>query len=369
MDIARFFSSNYINFFLSVVPFTMLGIFYEWEEHTIFILMLISFISLSWQLCWLKDQVSLALMGKEMYKLSGLVHLLFEDLSCLLIAIMIMIRGNYRITQTIVTGTILMRLMIVIGFGNLISGIKNLINGENKIDKKSELANNSYVVSMIMITSVFTFLLPSLFSYSTGQAAESLGIIRLSHWLSIMLLITYLIFSLYNIQHYKKLKNSHDKSNDIGIIFSLVLFVLFSLSLAYISYHFSDHIDNISLSWKLSNTFIGMIMIPFASNLGKILEYIKVSLQENGNHYNAINISLENIYITLFGYPIILIFSWILFDNKSMSLTFKFFEIVVTVLSLFFFEFQLEAKQTNWIIGGMMILFYIACSLTFYLHP
>jgi Ca2+:H+ antiporter len=106
---------------------------------------------------------------------------------------------------------------------------------------------------------------------------------------------------------------------------------------------------------NLSKTFIGLVLIPIAGNVGKCTAMVAVSMKKIDFAIRTIVNSV--LQITLFITPSLVLLGWIL--GKPVMLNFDVFEAAVFFLAIIVVSYVIQDGKTNYFEGVMLIGTYV----------
>ncbi len=113
-----------------------------------------------------------------------------------------------------------------------------------------------------------------------------------------------------------------------------------------------DSIDYIVQNSRLSNTFIGLILIPIVGNAAEHVTAVVVAYKNKMDL--AIGVAIgSSMQIALFVTPFMVILGWII--GQPMTLHFQTFETVVFFLSVLVVNYLIQDGKSNYLEGAMCL--------------
>jgi Ca2+:H+ antiporter len=184
------------------------------------------------------------------------------------------------------------------------------------------------------------------------------NILLLSRGTSIILLILYLMYLYFQLfSHHSLFADvGEDEDDEAGATLSPVsagvALVLVTVMVAICAEYLVDSIDAIVQTAGISETFVGLILLPIVGNAAEHVTAVIVA--SKGKMDLAINVAIgSSMQIALFVTPFLVILGWII--GKPMSLRFETFETVVFFLSVLVVNYLIQDGKSNYLEGAMCI--------------
>ena len=184
------------------------------------------------------------------------------------------------------------------------------------------------------------------------------NILLLSRGTSIILLILYLLYLYFQLfSHHSLFADvGEDEDDEAGATLSPisagVALVLVTIMVAICAEYLVDSIDAIVQTAGISETFVGLILLPIVGNAAEHVTAVIVA--SKGKMDLAINVAIgSSMQIALFVTPFLVILGWII--GKPMSLRFETFETVVFFLSVLVVNYLIQDGKSNYLEGAMCI--------------
>ncbi len=288
-------------------------------------------------------------------KVSGLLNATFGNFIELTVLLFAIEAGIFELVRAGIVGSILVNLLFLIGISIFIGGIKFKEQRFNAI--------SAGISCTMMIIAVLGLIMPTVYTFTTGSDPHSL-----STSVSIILAIIYisgLFFSLYTHRYLfytedmllTKFEGRWSKKNSIIALFIASTFITLESSILV------NTITSVSLSWGLSYTFIGVVIVGVLSNVAEITAAITMALK------NRINISLEigassANQVALFVVPILVLAST--FMSHQFTLVFSLFEIVSLLMTTLIINYLITDGHVNWLAGMQLMAVFFIIAIAFY---
>lgn len=125
-------------------------------------------------------------------------------------------------------------------------------------------------------------------------------------------------------------------------------------------------IEELTKAWNLTETFVGVILLPLVGNAAEHLTAVTVAMKNKMDLSIGIGLG-SSMQIALFVTPFCVIVGWIL--NQPMDLDFSTFETAVLFVTVFVVNSLVSDGTSNWLEGQMLLTAYLLIGFAFYLIP
>lgn len=139
---------------------------------------------------------------------------------------------------------------------------------------------------------------------------------------------------------------------------------------------YQGSIEGISKDWNLSETFVGLILLPIVGNAAGNKKN-QISFEE---HVTAVSSAMKNkmdltlgvalgssMQIALLVTPVVVLVGWII--DIPMTLQFTVFETVVLFVSVYVVGTVISDGSSNWLEGAMLLAMYLMIAIALYCLP
>ncbi|AET41335.1 Vcx1p Ecym_8039 [Eremothecium cymbalariae DBVPG len=364
-----FFSSP-VNYLLVFIPLGLLFGLKEWSSTWVFVLNFLAIIPLAAILAYATEQVA----SKAGSTLGGLLNATLGNAVELIVCIIALKRGQVRIVQASMLGSLLSNLLLVLGFCFLFGGYKRT---QQKFNQTA-----AQTMSSLLAISCASLLIPAAFKATVpGNTKETMimiddKILSLSRSTSIVLLLVYLLFLFFQLFTHKEMfEHQGEEIEDLSrkmkgdslsvrssIGFLFVSTVLVSLAADFLV----GSIDDIVASSGLSKTFIGLIVIPIVGNAAEHVTSVIVAMKDNMSLALSVAIG-SSLQISLFVTPFMVLIGW--WIDVPMTLNFSTFETATLFTSVFLSNYLILDGESNWLEGVMSLAMYTLIALAFFYYP
>ena len=265
-------------------------------------------------------------------------------------------QGQIRIVQASMLGSILSNILLVLGCCFFAGGIKY----------KQQTFNSTVASTMssLMAVSSASLIIPATL-YAAMKASDTSedkqkNILVLSHGTAVILLILYVLYLFFQLKTHQELfdeepgsENQDDQEEPTLTPWAAgAALVVITIGVAVCAEFLVDSIDNIVDSFKISTTFIGLILLPIVGNAAEHVTAVVVAMKDKMDL--AIGVAIgSSMQIALLVTPFLVILGWII--DQPMTLQFQVFETVVFFLSVLI---------TNYLIAASYLQLERLCPLT-----
>ena len=125
-------------------------------------------------------------------------------------------------------------------------------------------------------------------------------------------------------------------------------------------------IEDLTTAWGLTETFVGVILLPLVGNAAEHLTAVTVAMKNKMDLSIAIGLG-SSMQIALFVTPFCVVIGWIL--NQPMDLDFSTFETAVLFVTIFVVNSLISDGTSHWLEGQMLLTSYLLIGYAFYLIP
>ncbi|KAI8049374.1 Sodium/calcium exchanger protein-domain-containing protein [Thamnidium elegans] len=275
--------------------------------------------------------------------IGGLLNATFGNAVELIISIISLTKNLVIVVQASILGSILSNLLLVLGMCFFCGGCKY----------KEQVSNitAAQTSAPLLFISVVSLLLPAAFYGSTISAEpaeqERADILHISRATVIILLTIYFAYLVFQLKTHKSL---------VSITVVVAISAEFLVSV----------IENVVKQWHISETSIGLILLPIVGNAAEHVTAVTVSYKNKIDL--ALNVAVgSSMQIALLVTPIIVIVGWGI--NVDMSLFFNTYETAVLFAAFITVNYLIMDGKSNWLEGFMLCSLYIIIAISFYYYP
>ncbi|KAA8893208.1 Sodium/calcium exchanger protein-domain-containing protein [Sphaerosporella brunnea] len=355
--------SNYVNILLVFVPLGIIAGMLGWSPTATFVLNFMAIIPLAALLSFATEELSLE-VGET---LGGLMNATFGNAVELIVSIVALTKGEIRIVQASMLGSILSNILLVLGMCFFFGGLKY-----------HEQVFNSTVastMSSLMAVATSSLIIPAALYASMAQnrdtAPDFEQILSLSRGTSIVILILYMMYLVFQLKTHTDLfaGAQEEESEQVAALTPWEaggVLVVVTVMVAICAEYLVGSIEGIVESSGISKTFIGLILIPIVGNAAEHVTAVVVAMKNKMDL--AIGVAIgSSMQIALLVTPFLVILGWII--GQPMSLYFQTFETVVFFVSTYLTYYVVQDGKSNYLEGAMLLGIYTIIAISFYVYP
>jgi len=400
-----FFLGSWMNVFLPFIILSALSHYLDWDAGLQFAFSFIAIMPLAKLLGEATEQLSIKLGST----LGGLLNASFGNAVEIIVGVAALLRGELRIVQTSMLGSILSNLLLVLGMSFFAGG---LVRNESRFPKTAAQTSAS-----LMSLACITLILPAAYNaVKTVERYESIhpfykdhtpgpsdpgyrGLLVISRGTSILLLVVYVAYLIFQLKTHVELfeppkttgetqeshavqngnQNQGDVENQGGRIIvqeeeeeevakmNMASAGVFLLVVTIITSFCADwlvaSIETTSEKYSIPKPFIGLILIPLVANAAEHVTAVWMAVKDKMQL--TIGISLgSSIQIASFVVPLLVIVGWMI--GKDLTLFFDHFETVTLFVSVFLVNLLIQDGKSNYMEGLMLMVLYIVIAIAFW---
>jgi len=252
--------------------------------------------------------------------------------------------------------------------------------------------------SSLLTLAVMAILFPAVFVLS-GAAAPgnlvdaTLGLSRITALIILVVYVCYLIFQLkthsYLFQDVKietpvrekKITEGEQKEGEqegesddedeeeenprLAPWGAIVLLAVVSVLVALLAEYLVESIAAVTVSWNISQTFVGIVLLPIVGNAAEHVTAVSVAMKNKMDL--SIGVALgSSIQIALLVIPVLVILGWII--DQPLNLNFQAFETAVLFVSVIIVNGTIMDGESNYLEGLLLIAAYLIIATGFFYH-
>lgn len=367
---------DYVNLLLVFVPLGIMAGVLKWDATVVFTLNFFAIIPLASLLSFATEELA-ATMGQA---LGGLMNATFGNAVELIVSIIALTRGQTRVVQASMLGSILSNILLVLGCCFFAGGLRYHEQTFN-----STVA--STMSSLMTVASASLIIPATLYSSLSNQPKRTENILVVSHGTAVILLILYVMYLYFQLRSHSYLfeevnegvtadmEGQEDGENEarepqeervLGPLAATVALVVVTILVALCADYLVDSIDDIVEKTGMTPTFIGLVLIPIVGNAAEHVTAVVVAWKDKMDL--AIGVAIgSSLQIALFVTPFLVIVGWII--DVPLTLHFQTFETVAFFISGLVVTFLIQDGKSNYLEGGLCLGMYIILALAFYVYP
>ncbi|KAG0342705.1 hypothetical protein BG004_005606 [Podila humilis] len=346
-----------INILLIFIPLGILSEHLHWSDAMTFSLNFIAIIPLAKLLGYATEELAMRL-GEN---LGALLNASFGNAVELILSIIALKEGKIDVVQASVLGSVLSNLLLVLGLCFLCGGLKFQSQNFNQTAAQTSAS--------LLALSCTSLLIPAAFYATAETIDQDLNIKHLSYGVSIVLLIVYGLYLLFQLKTHTHLYSGSSEEEEEPVLplwLGVALLLTVTIVVSICAESLVGSIEGLSESWGISPTFIGLILLPIVGNAAEHVTAVTVAMKNKMDL--AIGVAIgSSMQIALFVTPVMVIVGWII--GQPMTLFFNIFETCVMFVSVLITNYLIQDGESNWLEGVMLLSTYVIVAIAFYYYP
>ena len=357
--------SNYVNVLLIFVPLGIIAELVHWSPVVVFTLNFLAIIPLASLLSFATEELALE-VGET---LGGLLNASFGNAVELIVSVIALVRGELRIVQASMLGSILSNILLVLGMCFFAGGVYYKEQEFNMTAAQAMAGLMAVATSSLLLPAAFHLALPA----NTNLDTEVLFLSRGTAILMLIIYVLFLFFQLRTHAEFFKAAANEEAGDDeeqeqarISWVISAGLLVGLTVVVSFCADFLVGSIDSIVEQTGISKTFVGLILIPIVGNAAEHVTAVVCACKNKMDL--AIGVSLgSSLQIAIFMTPFLVVLGWAI--GQPLSLYFKSFETITMFVAVLVVNYTIQDGKSNWLEGAQLMGTYIIIALAFYIYP
>ncbi|KAJ3574528.1 hypothetical protein NP233_g1710 [Leucocoprinus birnbaumii] len=394
-------TSSFLNLFLVFLPISWVLYFHEEDHyHLIFAFSFLAIMPLERLFDYCGEQMAFY-CGKD---LSDLIVITLNNIVEATLAIILLIKNQYRILQATIIGVIVLHLLLIPGTAFITGGAR--IMSQELTPHINELNHTLLTMGVlsIVLPAAFFAALDRGTNASVGAVGEEAvpllsdemrgHFLVFSRGIAVILLLLYIASRFYihdppgddNVfqphaelteamrQHEEKLAHEEPEVNQwVNIAVIIVAVGLMAVTAEFLV----ESTESVTHDLHVPEEWLGLVLLPIVSFAADGAIAILYFFRSIYHHYfrtpiepislaraRAIDLSVQ---FGLFWMPAITLIAW--WSHKPFILLFDLFEVAVLVSAVFLVNYVTADGKTNWAEGCAMVGFYTMIALCAWFYP
>jgi Ca2+:H+ antiporter len=299
-------------------------------------------------------------------KFGGLLNATFGNAAELIISGMALREGLLSLVQASITGSIIGNLLLVLGMGLLVGGLRN---GRQRFDIAEAGRNSS-----MMLIALASLVLPAVFAVvePTQFLVEEVSVA-----VAVLLLVVYGAYLFYSFTP----EGQTTLEEEVGTHVdeegrqpwsrgrALVMLVAATVGTVLLAETLVGTVEAVTRTLGWSEFFVGLIIVPFVGNVAE--HFSAVQLAAKNRIETALAIAAgSSTQIALLVAPVLVLLGFL--SGRWLTLVFHPLEIISVGVAAFIFSFVSVDGETNWLEGIQLLSLYLMLAVVFFflpLHP
>ncbi|KAG0786610.1 hypothetical protein G6F21_008474 [Rhizopus arrhizus] len=348
-------TSSYVNVLVVFVPIGIASHF-VWSPTITFIMNFLAIIPLAKLLGYATEDI--ALRTGEV--IGGLLNATFGNAVELIISIISLTQNLVVVVQASMLGSILSNLLLVLGMCFWGGGYYHKTQHFNKTVAQTSASLLFISVASLLIPASFYGSITSAQSESASALAD--GILKISRATSIIMLVLYFSYIFFQLKTHKHLFLGPTIIDSTDRAKLLVITALVGVCAEFLV----SAIEDVTEEWGISETFVGLILLPIVGNAAEHLTAVTCALKNKMDLALGVAVG-SSMQIALLVTPLMVIIGWGM--NVEMSLYFNIYETAILFIAVVMVNYLIMDGESNWLEGLMLVAVYIVIAISFYYYP
>lgn len=368
-DCRTLFHSSPVNYIMFFVPLGLVSGYINSSPSWVFTLNFMAIIPLAASLTFATEQLS----NEVGSTLGGLLNATLGNAVELIVSIIALRKGQVRIVQASMLGSLLSNLLLVLGFCFLFGGMNRIQQKFNQTAAQTMSSLLTISCASLLVPAAFRAVLPS--QNENENILIDKKLLELSRSTSILLLLVYVLFLIFQLKTHREMFEQQNEATEdavehrihsLSIKSSLIFLIINTILVSICADFLVGSIDSIVEKSGLSKTFIGLIVIPIVGNAAEHVTSVIVAMKNKMDLALGVAIG-SSLQISLFVTPFMVLVGWLI--DVPMTLNFSAFETAILFISVFLSNYLVLDGESNWLEGAMSLAMYILVALAIFYYP
>ncbi|CAL5223212.1 g5688 [Coccomyxa viridis] len=354
-------TSSKINVLLLCLPAGWACHFLNTPDVATFTLNLVALVPLAWLLGWTTEDLSLRCGAVG----GGLINATFGNAPELILSIIALLHGLPTVALASLLGSVLSNLLLVLGSCFFIGGMLQGIGG-------CLLCDMAYTTSLCsaMLTAA-SMLAINAASSSVGGTLYTAGArTALCHATAILLILLYVALLISILWTHKLDAPDEDEENaelpTLSILGALLVLATTTVLVTVSSEFLVDALKGLIVHAKVGEEFLGLIVLPLASNATDHMSAVTLATKNNMNL--ALGCCLGSaVQVVMVVLPVLVLTGWAAGREVELGMEVSF--ILITVLATLVVCHVTRLGRLDWLQGAYLISFYVLIATYYALLP
>ncbi|KAI9507358.1 Calcium/proton exchanger [Russula earlei] len=388
----QFIFGSWTNLLLLLVPVAAAAHYLTWDAPLRFGLSFVAIIPLAKLLGDATEQMSLSL-GQT---LAGLLNATFGNAVEIIVGLVALLKGEVRIVQTSMLGSILSNILLVLGSSFLAGGLYKHESTFRVTAAQTSVSPSSALMTLACITLVIPAAyhaakhvapvkggLASLSDQSISDLDEKSrkGLLIISRGTAVLLLGVYIAYLFFQLKTHAALfvprrkptvpnepvpeveQEEEVETPKMSVASAGLGLLIVTVVTSFVADFLVASIEETANRFGISKAFIGLILLPIVANAAEHVTSVWMAMKDKMELTIGICVG-SSIQIATFVVPLLVVIGW--FSGHELTLFFDDFETVSLFVSVLLVNILLQDGKSNYMEGLMLITLYLVIALAFW---
>jgi len=192
-------------------------------------------------------------------------------------------------------------------------------------------------------------------------------LLLLSRGTAIILLIVYALYLYFQLGSHKSMfeggEDEEEEEPHVQIVVAVVGLLIITVLVGICSEYLVGGIEDVVKQLHISETFVGLILLPIVGNAAEHLTAVTVAYKDKMDL--ALGVALgSSLQIALMVTPLLVVVGWII--GQPMTLHFEVFETAVMFICVIVVNSLISDGKSNWLEGALLLGIYVIIGIAFY---
>ncbi|KAG2439186.1 hypothetical protein HXX76_004550 [Chlamydomonas incerta] len=347
--------SSYFNLMLICVPLGWASAYLQWGAVPTFTLNFLALIPLALILGDITEDLAVR-FGDVV---GGLINATFGNVVEIMVSLFALFKNLFTVVAASLLGSILSNLLLVMGCSFLLGGAFHSVQTFNAMSNRACSSLLMLACIGISIPSAASMLLV------TDPALRPDWILDVSRGTAVIMLICYACYLTFQLKTHSHLFKGEDDDAvpmmTLGT--SIGALTIITAIVAVCSEFLTDSIEEVSANTGISETFIGLIVLPIAGNACEHLTACIVAMRNKMDLSMGVAVG-SSIQIALFAIPFNVVVGWV--SGHNFSLDFSPFSAMVLAVCVIHANFVTADATSHWLLGVQLIALYCVIAVAYF---
>lgn len=298
-------------------------------------------------------------------QIGGLLNATLGNAAELILTIFALREGLVDLVRASIVGTVLGNLLLVTGLSILLGGLRH---GSQKFEQRTASINATLMILAFLALSIPSLFDPAVIGEPIASAADRQREVFFSMGIAGFMIFLYVLTLIYSLRNAPTQPDVEAESAaPAGSLRNAILLLMgATVAIVLMSDTLVGTVEPVVNQLKLSEFFIGIIVIPFVGDITEHMVAVRVALK------NRMDLSLSmslgaGLQAALFVAPV-LVFISLLFANPLL-LVFNRYELIALAAASVAAMLVSQDGESNWLEGAELVVLYLIIALAFYVIP
>jgi Ca2+:H+ antiporter len=296
----------------------------------------------------------------------GLLNATFGNAAEIIIAIAALRAGLYDVVKASIAGSIVGNILLVLGAAMLTGGLRHPAQHYN--------AQGALSQATMLTLAVIALFIPAAYHAFLGVSDTTGGLESLSVGISIILLIVYGLFLLFELVTNSSLflgshgvEDAEPHEAPWTVRRAMLILAAATVMIAWMSEILVGAIEPAAREMSLSNIFISVFVVAILGNAAEHATAVTAALKNRMDLTLSIAIG-SSVQVALFVAPVLVLLSLVI-GPEHMNLVFSKGLLLIVFLSVLITGQVVSDGRSNWLRGVQLMAVYLIMGLAFFFVP